>query len=84
MRMEEMMMKEGSMGEDVGIIGGLVVIQFVYAAHAVLLSYLMSLGLRSLTIVIFTSISTSLVLFPIAFSFERYVLLYLSPLNSLE
>uniref|UniRef100_A0A0R0JYJ4 WAT1-related protein n=1 Tax=Glycine max TaxID=3847 RepID=A0A0R0JYJ4_SOYBN len=40
--------------------------------NAVLLSYLMSLGLESLTLVIFTSFATFLILLPLAFYYERY------------
>ncbi|XP_068318755.1 WAT1-related protein At5g47470-like [Pyrus communis] len=58
--------------EDVAIIGGLVGMQFVYAGNAVLLSYVMSLGLNPLTIVIFSTLSTFIVLSPIAAYFERH------------
>ncbi|KAI6702283.1 hypothetical protein NL676_011419 [Syzygium grande] len=57
--------------EEVGVIGGLIVIQFLYASNSVMLSYLMSLGLNPLTFVYFSSFATFLVLSPIAFSFER-------------
>ncbi|KAE9459397.1 hypothetical protein C3L33_08688, partial [Rhododendron williamsianum] len=57
--------------EDITIIGGLLLVQFVYAGNSVLLSYLMSLGLNPLTIVIFTALSTFLVLSPLSFCFER-------------
>ncbi|XP_057443730.1 WAT1-related protein At5g47470 [Lotus japonicus] len=60
----------GSM-ENVAIIGGLIGIQVIYAGNAVLMSYCMSLGLSVLTIIIFTSFATFLMLFPIAFYFER-------------
>ncbi|TKY55454.1 WAT1-related protein [Spatholobus suberectus] len=61
----------GGMMEDIAIVGGLIGVQFVYAANAVLLSYLMSLGLQSLTLVIFTSFATFLILLPLAFYYER-------------
>ena len=61
----------GGMIEDVATIGGLIGVQFVFAGNAVLLSYLMSLGLNSLTIVVFTSIATFLILTPVAFFYER-------------
>ncbi|OIV94069.1 hypothetical protein TanjilG_05449 [Lupinus angustifolius] len=64
---------EGGMVEDVSFIGGLIGVQFVYAGNAVLLSYLMSLGLNSLTIVIFSSLATFLILLPVAFYYERSV-----------
>lgn len=57
--------------EDVAIVGGLIGVQFIYAGNAVLMSYAMSLGLTSLTIVIFTSLATFFILFPFAFCFER-------------
>lgn len=59
--------------EDVAVIGGLIGVQFVYAGNALLLSYLMSLGLESLTIVTFTSFATFLILLPFAFYFERFI-----------
>ncbi|KAF1861838.1 hypothetical protein Lal_00026302 [Lupinus albus] len=59
--------------EDVAIIGGLIGVQFIYAGNAVLMSYAMSLGLTSLTIVIYTSLSTFFILFPLAFCFERTI-----------
>ncbi|XP_027362609.1 WAT1-related protein At5g47470-like [Abrus precatorius] len=57
--------------EDIAIIGGLIGVQFVYAGNAVLMGYSMSLGFSSLTIIVFTSLATFLILFPIAFCFER-------------
>ncbi|RDX87140.1 WAT1-related protein, partial [Mucuna pruriens] len=65
------MVISGGIMEDIVMIGGLVGVQFVYAGNAVLLSYLMSLGLQSLTIVIFTSFATFLILLPLAFYYER-------------
>uniref|UniRef100_K7MLL3 WAT1-related protein n=1 Tax=Glycine max TaxID=3847 RepID=K7MLL3_SOYBN len=64
-------MMNGGMLEDIAIIGGLIGVQFVYAGNAVLLSYLMSLGVESLTLVIFTSFATFLILLPLAFYYER-------------
>ncbi|KAH1202241.1 WAT1-related protein [Glycine max] len=66
-----MTMMNGGMLEDIAIIGGLIGVQFVYAGNAVLLSYLMSLGVESLTLVIFTSFATFLILLPLAFYYER-------------
>ncbi|KAH1267411.1 hypothetical protein AAZX31_01G195100 [Glycine max] len=63
-------MSRGAM-EDVAIIGGLIGVQFIYAGNAVLMSYSMSLGFSSLTIIILTSLATFLILFPIAFFVER-------------
>jgi hypothetical protein len=57
--------------EDLVIIVGLIMVQFVYAGNSVLLSYLMSLGLNPLTIVIFSTFATFLILSPIAVHFER-------------
>nr|KYP55369.1 Auxin-induced protein 5NG4 [Cajanus cajan] len=64
-------MNGGITMQDLVIIGGLIALQSVYAGNAVFLSYLMSLGLESLTIVIFTSFATFLLLLPLAFYFER-------------
>ncbi|CAN1779771.1 WAT1-related protein At5g47470 [Linum perenne] len=60
--------------EDLAIAGGLIGVQFVYAGNSVLLSYLMSIGLNSLTIVIFSTFSTFLIISPFAFYFERVTL----------
>ncbi|GLT65834.1 hypothetical protein SLA2020_382400 [Shorea laevis] len=57
--------------EDVAIIGGLIGVQFVYAGNSVVLSYLMSMGLKPLTIVIFSTFASFLILCPIAVYFER-------------
>ncbi|KAG6635966.1 WAT1-related protein At5g47470-like [Carya illinoinensis] len=67
--MELTMRKE--MFEALGIIGGLIGVQFVYAGNSVLLSYLMSMGLNPLTIVIFSAFATFLILSPISIYFER-------------
>ncbi|XP_017413230.1 WAT1-related protein At5g47470 isoform X1 [Vigna angularis] len=64
-------MVNGGLVEDVAVIGVLIGVQFVYAGNALLLSYLMSLGLESLTIVTFTSFATFLILLPFAFYYER-------------
>ena len=63
--------------EDLVIIVGLVMVQFVYAGNSVLLSYLMSIGLNPLTIVIFSTSATFLILSPIAVHFERSLSLFL-------
>ncbi|CAN1333577.1 WAT1-related protein At5g47470 [Linum perenne] len=60
--------------EDLAIAGGLIGVQFVHAGNSVLLSYLMSIGLNSLTIVIFSTFSTFLIISPLAFYFERVTL----------
>ena len=59
--------------EDFTIISGLVGVQFVYAGNSVLMSYVMSLGLHPLTIVIFSAFATFLLLSPLSY-FERYPL----------
>lgn len=63
-------MKIGAM-EDVVVIGGLIGVQFIYAGNSVLLSYLMSIGLNPLTIVIFIASATFIFLAPFAVIFER-------------
>ncbi|ESW27657.1 hypothetical protein PHAVU_003G221100 [Phaseolus vulgaris] len=65
-------MVNGGLVEDVAVIGGLIGVQFIYAGNALLFSYLMSLGLESLTIVAFTSFATFLILLPFAFYYERF------------
>ncbi|KAJ4888567.1 WAT1-related protein [Raphanus sativus] len=57
--------------EEVVIVGGLVMVQFVYAGNSLLMSYLMSLGLGPLTIVIFSTFATFIILSPFAILFER-------------
>jgi len=66
-------MVNGGLVEDVAVIGGLIGVQFIYAGNALLFSYLMSLGLESLTIVAFTSFATFLILLPFAFYYERFI-----------
>ncbi|PSR91584.1 WAT1-related protein [Actinidia chinensis var. chinensis] len=62
--------KKRELLEDFTIISGLVGVQFVYAGNSVLLSYVMSLGLHPLTIVIFFAFSTFLLISPLSY-FER-------------
>ncbi|XLS44543.1 hypothetical protein HN51_001408 [Arachis hypogaea] len=69
--------------EEVAIIGGLIGVQFMAAGNAVLMSFVMSLGLKSLTIVTFMSPATSLLLSPLAFYSERFSLFSL-PFNFLK
>ncbi|KAG2261769.1 hypothetical protein Bca52824_068848 [Brassica carinata] len=57
--------------EEVMIVGGLVMVQFVYAGNSLLMSHLMSLGLGPFTIVIFSTFATFLILSPFAILFER-------------
>lgn len=69
--LEERMKKE--MIEEMVIVGGLVMVQFVYAGNSLLMSYLMSLGLGPFTIVIFSTFATFIILSPFAILFERSV-----------
>lgn len=73
-------MRKMEVVEESVVIGGLVGVQFVYAANSILLSYLMSLGLNPLTLVVFSAFATFLVLSPVAFLFERLVLILFSTL----
>uniref|UniRef100_A0A2C9WC73 WAT1-related protein n=1 Tax=Manihot esculenta TaxID=3983 RepID=A0A2C9WC73_MANES len=57
--------------EDLAIVGGLIVVQFMYAGNSVFLSYLMSLGFTPSTIVIFSTSATFLITSPFAIYFER-------------
>ena len=65
--------------EDFVLIGGLVGVQFVYAGNAVVLSFLMSIGLNPLSLVVYSAFSTFLVLTPLSFLFERWVPPYSPP-----
>jgi len=69
--LEERMKTE--MIEEMVIVGGLVMVQFVYAGNSLLMSYLMSLGLGPFTIVIFSTFATFIILSPFAILFERSV-----------
>lgn len=66
--------------EDLVIIGGLIGVQFVYAGNSVLLSYLMSLGLNPLSLIIFSTFATFLLLSPISLVFERSPSFFFWPL----
>ncbi|KAL1214008.1 WAT1-related protein [Cardamine amara subsp. amara] len=66
---EERMKKESI--EEMVIVAGLVMVQFVYAGNSLLMSYLMSLGLGPFTIVIFSTFATFVILSPFAILFER-------------
>ncbi|XP_033144781.1 WAT1-related protein At4g16620 isoform X2 [Brassica rapa] len=77
------MMKRGTV-EEVGIIGGLVLAQVIYAGNSVLLSQLMSLGVDPLLIVIFCTLASFVLISPLAFLLERYLcFLCFKPYNSL-
>ncbi|KAL9265594.1 WAT1-related protein [Drosera capensis] len=58
--------------EEIAIIAGLIAGQVFYAGNAVMSSYLMSLGLNPLTLIVLCSSATFLVLSPISFLFERH------------
>ncbi|XP_022937578.1 WAT1-related protein At5g47470-like isoform X1 [Cucurbita moschata] len=57
--------------EDFGIMSGLVAVQFVYAGNSVFMSFLMSLSIDPLTLIIFTTFFTFLIVSPVAVYFER-------------
>ncbi|KAL9667464.1 hypothetical protein QQ045_001824 [Rhodiola kirilowii] len=57
--------------EEMGLVFGLFMVQVVYAGNSVVMSYLMSIGISSLTLVTFTAFSTFLVLAPLSVYFER-------------
>ncbi|XP_059589705.1 WAT1-related protein At5g47470 [Vitis vinifera] len=57
--------------EDFAVIGGLVGVQVVYAGNALVLSYLMSVGLNPLSLVVYSAFATFIVLTPLSFYFER-------------
>ncbi|KAK3008444.1 hypothetical protein RJ639_014442 [Escallonia herrerae] len=62
------------LAEDVALIAGLVVMQFMIAGNTVALSYFMSLGLHPSSLIIPSAFATFLVLSPIATYFERVTL----------
>ncbi|ESQ55775.1 hypothetical protein EUTSA_v10025550mg [Eutrema salsugineum] len=57
--------------EEVGIIGGLVGAQVIYAGNSELLSKLLSLGVDPLLIVMFLNLASFLLITPVAFLLER-------------
>ncbi|XP_044487401.1 WAT1-related protein At5g47470-like [Mangifera indica] len=60
-----------TMLEDLAIVSGLIIGQFLYAGNSILMSYIMTLGISSLSIVIFSTFATFLLLSPAAVYFER-------------
>lgn len=56
------------------MVGGLVGVQFVYAGNALLLNYLMSIGLNPLSLIVYSAFATFIVLAPLSFFFERYTI----------
>ncbi|KFK26521.1 hypothetical protein AALP_AA8G260000 [Arabis alpina] len=65
-----MMMKREKI-KELGIIGGLVGAQVIYAGNSELLSHLLSLGIDPLLIVIFCTFASFLLITPLAFLLER-------------
>ncbi|XP_073053982.1 WAT1-related protein At5g47470-like isoform X2 [Primulina eburnea] len=57
--------------EDVVIIVGLILVQFMYAGNSILLSYLLKLGFQPSSLVIFSTFATFVLLSPLAIFFER-------------
>ncbi|GAB2244563.1 hypothetical protein Droror1_Dr00000056 [Drosera rotundifolia] len=57
--------------EEAVIVTGLIVVQFVIAGNSVLSKYLMSFGLNTFTLIVFSTSATFLVLSPICFLLER-------------
>lgn len=70
----EKMMKRETLIEA-GIIGGLAGAQVIYAGNSELLSQLLSLGIDPLLIVILCTFASVLLITPLAFLLERYLLL---------
>ncbi|KAF8058824.1 hypothetical protein N665_1241s0018 [Sinapis alba] len=64
------MMKRETL-EEVGIIGGSVLAQVIYAANSLLVSQFLSLGVDPLLIVIFCTLASFLLISPLAFLLER-------------
>ncbi|XP_044487403.1 WAT1-related protein At5g47470-like isoform X2 [Mangifera indica] len=60
--------------EDLAIVSGLIVVQFLYACNSILMSYLMTLGISPLSVAIFSTFATFLLLSPVAVYFERITL----------
>ncbi|CAA3011566.1 WAT1-related At5g47470-like isoform X1 [Olea europaea subsp. europaea] len=57
--------------ENVAIITGLTLIQFLYSGNSILLSYLLKLGFQPSSLIIFSTFATFLLLSPISILFER-------------
>ncbi|PIN02388.1 hypothetical protein CDL12_25096 [Handroanthus impetiginosus] len=57
--------------EDVGVVVGLVCVQFLYAGNSILLSYLLKLGFEASSLIIFSNFATFFVLSPLSVIFER-------------
>ncbi|KAF8380506.1 hypothetical protein HHK36_027993 [Tetracentron sinense] len=70
--------------EDIALVAGLMSVQVVYAIYAVFMSYLMSIGLHRVFLIIFGSFSTFIFLFPLSICFERITLFQALMLTGLE
>lgn len=66
-----MMRRKKEVAEDVVVVCGLIGVQFVYAGNAIMMSYVMSLGLNPLSLIVFSTFATFLILSPISILFER-------------
>ncbi|KAH6771774.1 Nodulin MtN21 /EamA-like transporter family protein [Perilla frutescens var. frutescens] len=57
--------------EEIAVIMGLVAVQFLYAGNAILLSIILKAGIQPSSLIICSTLSTFLVLSPLAILFER-------------
>ncbi|KAL7160429.1 hypothetical protein ABFS83_01G094700 [Erythranthe nasuta] len=57
--------------EDIAVIVGLVIVQFLYAGNSILISYLLKLGIHDSTLIVFSTFATFVVLSPLSILFER-------------
>lgn len=57
--------------EEIAVIMGLVAVQFLYAANAILLSIILKTGMKPSSLIICSTLATFLVLSPLAILFER-------------
>ncbi|KAG6425706.1 hypothetical protein SASPL_116152 [Salvia splendens] len=58
--------------EEIGVVMGLVSVQFLYAGNAILLSIILKTGLQPSSLIICSTFATFLVLSPLAILFERH------------
>ncbi|PIA50217.1 hypothetical protein AQUCO_01300747v1 [Aquilegia coerulea] len=64
-----MLKKEGL--EELGVLVGLISVQFAFALYGILMGYIMSIGISPLFLIIFGNFTTSFFFFPISVFFER-------------
>ncbi|XP_042510322.1 WAT1-related protein At5g47470-like isoform X2 [Macadamia integrifolia] len=64
-------LSRGEFLEEFTIIAGLVIVQGVYGFYAVFTSYIMSIGIGSLFLIIYGSFATFIILLPLSIFFER-------------